>query len=215
MRFTKSDRSRDVFKMIEMVQKNYEHYSDIHKFMPYMYRNDYALTIALRTVNGQIDNKQDAITGRLIHAGSNLTIERNDTTPQGTASERSAAYFPLITTGNITSWSGNGTTVTILLPSNNNNMLFGAGTQIKITDSGNSNLDGYFVIKTMLLSVENTVITIDSNVNGSGTGGIMTRTFKNTTIENCISCTPHLHVECKCCWIRKVNASPQRQSRRS
>lgn len=80
IRFNKSDRSKDVFKMIEMVQKNYEHYSNIHKFMGYMYRNDYALTIALRAVNGHIDNKQDAITGRLIHAGSNLTIERLDDT---------------------------------------------------------------------------------------------------------------------------------------
>jgi hypothetical protein len=76
MRFSKSDRVRDIFKMIEMVQNNYEHYANLHKFMPYMYRNDYALTIALRTVNGHLDNKQDAITGRLIHAGKNLTVER-------------------------------------------------------------------------------------------------------------------------------------------
>jgi hypothetical protein len=80
IRFNKSDKARDVFRMIEMVQKNYEHYSDIHKFMPHMYRNDYALTIALRTVNGQLDNKQDAITGRLIHAGSNLVVDRIDDT---------------------------------------------------------------------------------------------------------------------------------------
>ena len=78
MRFSKSNRVRDVFKMIEMVQKNYEHYSNLHKFLPYQYRNDYALTIALRTVNGHLDNQQDAITGRLIHAGSNMTVERID-----------------------------------------------------------------------------------------------------------------------------------------
>jgi hypothetical protein len=55
-----------------------------------MYRNDYALTIALRTVNGQIDNKQDAITGRLIHAGSNLTLERIDDTTYNVKSEITA-----------------------------------------------------------------------------------------------------------------------------
>jgi hypothetical protein len=78
MRFAKSDRVRDVFKMIEMVQRNYEHYSNLHKFMPYQYRNDYALTIALRTVNGHLDNKQDSITGRLIHVGNKVKVERVD-----------------------------------------------------------------------------------------------------------------------------------------
>lgn len=76
MRFSKSDRVRDIFKMVEMVQNNYEHYVNLHKFLPFMYRNDYALTIALRTVNGHIDNKQDAITGRLIHADDSVTVER-------------------------------------------------------------------------------------------------------------------------------------------
>jgi hypothetical protein len=78
MRFSKSDRVRDVFKMIEMVQKNYEHYSNLHKFMPYQYRNDYALTIALRTVNGHLDNHEDSITGKLIHVDNNVTVERVD-----------------------------------------------------------------------------------------------------------------------------------------
>lgn len=78
MRFSKTNRTNQIFKMIEMVQNNYDHYSSIHKFMPYQYRNDYALTIALRTVNGHIDNQQDAITGKLIHAGVNLTVERID-----------------------------------------------------------------------------------------------------------------------------------------
>lgn len=78
MRFGKSNRSSDIFKMIEMVQDNYEHYSQLHHFLPYTYRNDFALTIALRTVNGHIDNKQDAITGSLIHAGNETTVKRID-----------------------------------------------------------------------------------------------------------------------------------------
>ena len=78
MRFTKTNRTRDIFKMVEMVQNNYEHYSNLHKFMPFQYRNDYALTIALRTINGHLDNLQDAIPGRLIHIGSNAWVERID-----------------------------------------------------------------------------------------------------------------------------------------
>jgi len=80
MRFTKTNRVRDIFKMIEMVQNNYEHYSNLHKFIPYQYRNDYALTIALRTVNGHIDNKRDSIPGKLNHTGTNLIVERIDDT---------------------------------------------------------------------------------------------------------------------------------------
>jgi hypothetical protein len=87
MRFSKSSRVRDVFKMIEMVQNNYEHYANLHKFMPYMYRNDYALTIALRTVNGHIDNKQDAITGRLIHASKSVVVDRIDDTTYKVSSD--------------------------------------------------------------------------------------------------------------------------------
>jgi hypothetical protein len=87
MRFSKSSRVEDIFKMIEMVQNNYGHYANLHKFMPYMYRNDYALTIALRTVNGHVDNKQDAITGRLIHAGQSVHVERIDDTSYNVKSD--------------------------------------------------------------------------------------------------------------------------------
>ena len=80
MRFNRSNRARDVFKMIEMVQKNYQHYADLHNFLPYTYRNDYALTIALRTVNGHLESEQDFITGRLIHAGQTVKVERVDDT---------------------------------------------------------------------------------------------------------------------------------------
>jgi hypothetical protein len=87
MRFSKTDRVRDIFKMIEMVQNNYEHYASLHKFLPYTYRNDYATTIAVRTVNGHIDNKKDAITGRLIHAGHDIWVERVDDTTYDISSD--------------------------------------------------------------------------------------------------------------------------------
>ena len=76
MRFTKNSRTHEIFKMIEMVQDNYEHYADLHKFMPYQYRNDYALTIALRTVNSHLDNRQDSIPGKLNHVGYKSWVER-------------------------------------------------------------------------------------------------------------------------------------------
>jgi hypothetical protein len=61
---------------MKMVQENYEHYAKIYYYMPYVYRNDYALTIALRTVNGQIEFKQDFIPGRLRHIGKNIDVQQ-------------------------------------------------------------------------------------------------------------------------------------------
>jgi hypothetical protein len=80
MRFRKSPRIRDMFKMIEMVQNNYEHYAELHGFIPYTYRNDYALTIALRTVNGHLEYDGDFITGELTHVGENVLVDRIDDT---------------------------------------------------------------------------------------------------------------------------------------
>ena len=60
-----------------MVQKNYDHYCNIHSFVGGLYRNDYALTLALRIANGHSDNKRDIIPWNLIHVGKNTSIYRN------------------------------------------------------------------------------------------------------------------------------------------
>lgn len=80
LRFKKTSRVEQLFSMIEMVQHNYIHYSEIHGFNPATYRNDYALTIALRTVNGQLEHKEDFIPWDLLHVGNNVRVSRiNDT----------------------------------------------------------------------------------------------------------------------------------------
>jgi len=76
IRFRKTRRVANIFGMMKMVQENYEHYAKIYYYMPYVYRNDYALTIALRTVNGQIEFKQDFIPGRLRHIGKNIDVQQ-------------------------------------------------------------------------------------------------------------------------------------------
>lgn len=78
IRFKKSDKAQDMFAMLKMIQTNYDYYSELHNFMSATYRNDYALTIALRTVNGHLENKQDFIKGSLVHAGSDTKVERVD-----------------------------------------------------------------------------------------------------------------------------------------
>lgn len=76
--FSKSNRAKQIFDCLEMVQKNYDHYCDLHSFVGGVYRNDYALTLALRIANGHSDNLQDIIPWNLLHVGKNTSIYRND-----------------------------------------------------------------------------------------------------------------------------------------
>jgi len=80
IRFSKTKRAANLFSMIEMVQNNYEHYSNLYHFSPYMFRNDYALTIALRTVNGQIECAEDYIPWTLNHVNKNSKVIRESDT---------------------------------------------------------------------------------------------------------------------------------------
>lgn len=65
--FRKSNKAKQVFAALEMVQKNYQHYQHIHRFMEGIYRNDYALTLALRIINGHTLDSKDIIPWNLWH----------------------------------------------------------------------------------------------------------------------------------------------------
>ena len=76
--FKKTDRAKQIFECLEMIQKNYDHYCNIHSFVGGVYRNDYALTLALRIANGHSDNNRDIIPWNLVHVGKNTSVYRND-----------------------------------------------------------------------------------------------------------------------------------------
>ena len=50
--FDKSQFSKDVFSMWQMVEQNYHHYANVFQFDGRKFRNDYALSIALLVANG-------------------------------------------------------------------------------------------------------------------------------------------------------------------
>lgn len=50
--FDKSQFSKDVFGMWQMVEQNYQHYANVFQFDGRKFRNDYALSIALLVANG-------------------------------------------------------------------------------------------------------------------------------------------------------------------
>jgi hypothetical protein len=80
VRFDRSQRVEQVFNMMNMVENNYEHYSNLYGFQPYTFRNDYALTIALRTVSGHLGTEQHSIPGTLLHVGNKVQVHRNTDT---------------------------------------------------------------------------------------------------------------------------------------
>ena len=83
--FKKTSRVNQIFECLEMVQNNYDHFCNIHSFVGGVYRNDYALTLALRIANGHSDNSRDFIPWSLIHLGNkNVHVYRNNDTELNT-----------------------------------------------------------------------------------------------------------------------------------
>lgn len=76
--FKKSKYTEQIFNSLQMVQQNYMHYANIHSFVAGVYRNDYALTLALRIANGHLINKHDIIPWNLLHVGKNTSIYSNN-----------------------------------------------------------------------------------------------------------------------------------------
>jgi len=82
--FKKTNRAKQIFDCLEMIQKNFQHYSNLHGFVAGTFRNDYALTLALRIANGHSDNQQDIIPWNLVHVGKNIHIYRDNDTEYNT-----------------------------------------------------------------------------------------------------------------------------------
>lgn len=82
--FRKTPRVKQIFECLEMVQKNYDHYAALYHFSSGMYRNDYAITIALWIANGHTINQKDYIPWPLVHLGKEAIAHRVNDTPFNT-----------------------------------------------------------------------------------------------------------------------------------
>jgi len=80
MMFRKTTRAREIFGMIRMIQENFLHYSKIYGFLPFTYRNDYALTVALKTVNGHLEQQEDYLHWNLWNVDNDVTLYRDGDT---------------------------------------------------------------------------------------------------------------------------------------
>lgn len=77
--FKKTNRVKQIFECLEMVQKNYEHYGNLHKLDLETYRNDYGLTLAWRMVNGHSYKQSDIFPWNLMHIGLKTAVYKNNT----------------------------------------------------------------------------------------------------------------------------------------
>jgi len=77
MYFKKTDKTKQLFECMKMVQENYQHYITLHKLISASYRNDYALTFSLRILYGQLEDTSNYIPWNLLHAGKGTIIYKN------------------------------------------------------------------------------------------------------------------------------------------
>lgn len=78
--FRKTEKVKHIFQMMSMVQDNYPHYVQLHNILGYTFRNDFALTIALRTIYGQTEDHSNYMPWNLLHANKEVTIHRKTDT---------------------------------------------------------------------------------------------------------------------------------------
>lgn len=76
MYFKKTERTKQIFDCMEMIQNNYQHYVNVFDMVSMMYRNDYSLTIALWIVNGHSENLNDYIPWPLLHLNQQVLAHR-------------------------------------------------------------------------------------------------------------------------------------------
>lgn len=82
--FKKTQKAKEVFDCMKMVQDNYQHYANVYNFSGGMFRNDYALTIALRIVNGHLDDSKDYLPWNLVHAAKDVKAYKVNDIPFNT-----------------------------------------------------------------------------------------------------------------------------------
>lgn len=72
--FTKSKLAESVFAFMKTIRRNYLYYSTAYNFNPQLFRNDYALSIALQTLTGYNIKKFTAIPGLLMTANTTVAL---------------------------------------------------------------------------------------------------------------------------------------------
>ena len=65
--FQRTKKAEQLFNCMEMIQKNYRHYADLFQFNGDVFRNDIALTLSHKLINGQLPNISHILPWNLMH----------------------------------------------------------------------------------------------------------------------------------------------------
>jgi hypothetical protein len=76
--FDRSQLAKDFFILMDMIKKNYVHYSNIYKFRTSPFRNDFAVSIALNTIYGHIPDAVPVIPWKMANVFSDVGIRTQD-----------------------------------------------------------------------------------------------------------------------------------------
>ena len=76
--FRKTKKCRQIFECMKMIQDNYLHYANLHNFLVEPFRNDYALTLARRIVQGQTEVERESIPWSLTHIGDKTKVYKTN-----------------------------------------------------------------------------------------------------------------------------------------
>jgi len=74
MYFTKNQLAQGVFEFMQGIKENYLYYAGAYNFTAQLYRNDYALSIALQALTGYNNKNFRAIPGSLLTANTGIDI---------------------------------------------------------------------------------------------------------------------------------------------
>ena len=78
--FKKTKKVEYIFDLMRMIEINYSYYVKLHNILGYTFRNDYALTIALRILNGQTEDVRNYIPWKLLHVNKETELHRTSDT---------------------------------------------------------------------------------------------------------------------------------------
>jgi len=76
--FNRSQLAQDFFFMMDMIKKNYSHYSNIYRFRTTPFRNDFAVSIALTTVYGHSPDSVPVIPWRMANVFNDVGLTAID-----------------------------------------------------------------------------------------------------------------------------------------
>ena len=74
--FKKTEKVKQIFQCMQMVQENYMHYVNLYNMHSTQYRNDHSLAISCRIINGHLPDRSMYLPWVLTHINNEIIVEK-------------------------------------------------------------------------------------------------------------------------------------------